>query len=530
MNNRENTASGTEKWKKALRPYRARLCWEAALRAIFFAAPITLTAGIAFTAVLGFQPGLLPAAAVYGGLGAFFLLCAFVRYWFFFRPSWKETGLRLDELGLGGRMATLVEFGGDPRPVCEMQREDALKRLENISPKALPLRWPRKGAAVSLLLAAALAGTALLPFSSWMQAPASPPAPDTEEMRLIREMLQSVSAQIDDSALSDEEKAALRERLKQLMEQIEESGEMGLAALASAAGEVDALTADLADLERVESILGELMKTVALGELANALAAQEEALVRTAMGNLRNQMLSVYGPDRQKRVQDTAEEIDRALSRVPGAEQASLSSDYLAYCFGRFSSNLHITAQAISAGLNGADEVEENIREMTERLVAALENGGDSQTRKMALSELLAQQEAERKEAGAMDGESAGAGGAEAHFSSQLYTVGREGVSGGLEEERERYLTGETVYEPTLDPALDGSYVPGKKGRDGMPQRQVVTADTPLAGHVPFEQVYGVYYAKLLDQLETMDGDMLEKVERYYYGMLVWEKNQNQEE
>ena len=511
--------------KTALRPYRRRLQREAGLGAFFCGLTAGLAVGAAALLFRRLLPGRLSArGALLLSLGAFAVAC--VLFDLLRRPSWKQTALRVDGLGLGDRTATMVEFQDQTGDLYDMQRQDALDRLQTISPKQLSLRWPKKWIIAAACLAALTAALFLAPASLWRRGgeASAIAAPETEESLLIRELLQDAAAQIDASGLSEEEKEALRRRLQDLMDQIAESGEMGLAALASAVSETDVLLEDIGDLERVNTILGELMKTTLLRDLALALSAQEESMFRAAMRELQNQFLTVSGPDRQRRLEQAAAEIDAALDRVPGAKGATVSSDYLSYCFSLFAGDLRATARAVSVGVDGAEEIEENVRQMSSRLSILFSGESTDAARKMALSDLMAQQAADQAGGGGDNANGEGGGGGP-QFTSQLVTVGAEGVAGGLEEERERFSTNETVYDPAQDAYLDGGYVPGKKDKDGTAQRRVVAEDTPLSGQVNFQQVYGQYYARLLERLDQMAPESLEQVNLYFDGLIQLEKN-----
>ena len=518
--------------KKALGAFHARVRAEACIRAFFCSLAVALSLGVALLILARLLPGRVPGWAS-GGIAAGALMVWGLLY-LLMRPTWKQTALRVDGLGLGERIATMVEFRDASGDVYDMQRQDALTRLSAVSPRQIAWRWPKKAMISAACLLALILAVALSPASLWRlpgakQADAAQ-AEETEEMLLIREMLQGVSDQIDDSGLSEEEKQALRKRLQELMDEIAENGEMGLAALASAIGEADMLLEDLGDLERIGSIIGELLKTVRLRELALALSAQDEGMVRSALRNLKDQFLTVFEAERQHRLEETAEEITGALARVPGAETATVSSDYLSYCFSLFAGDLRLTAKAISVGLEGADEIEENFRQMDARLTMFLTGDGDDPAQKARLSDLLARNEETRGrlQGGAMDG-AGGNGGDGPGVSSQLVTVGAEGVSGGLEEERERFTINETVYDPEQDEYLETGYAPGKKDRNGVPQRHVVDGNAPLSGSVSFHRVYGVYYARLLERLDELPQDSLETVEMYFDGLIRIDKKPEDE-
>lgn len=520
--------------KAALRPFHRRVRLEVVLKAFFCAIAIATSVGVAVMALLRLVPGALSRGGAWALVMTIFTFC-FAALYLIRRPSWKQTALRIDGVGLGERIATMVEFQNRTGDLYDLQRQDAMNRLKAVSPRQIALNWPKAWMIADVCLLALIVAVVLSPASLWQwkgQEPVSAQVLETEEMLLIREMIQNAADQIDASDLSEEEKQALRMRLQELMDQIEESGETGLALLASAVGETELLLEDLGDLERVNTILGELMKTVLLRDLAVALSALDEGMAHSALRALQDEFLIVCGSERQQRLEQAAEEIIAALARVPGAKEATVSSDYLAYCFSLFAGELRVTAQAISVGLDGAEEIEENIRQMYIRLEVLLAGDETNQARKKAMGDLLAQQEtaqADAKAGGAGDNAN-GTGGDGYQFSSQMYTVGTEGVSGGLEEERERFSSDETVYDPSQDIYLESGYAPGKKNKDGSVQRLVVDADTLLSGSVHYQQIYGVYYARLLERMEQLSPESLELVELYFDSLIRPEKAEIEEQ
>ena len=102
-----------------------------------------------------------------------------------------------------------------------------------------------------------------------------------------------------------------------------------------------------------------------------------------------------------------------------------------------------------------------------------------------------------------------------AGMSQSLYNQGTSGVGfGGGEDRKEKTTETERLYEPSLDVEIDESYVPGK---DESPE----VHPESNKGNVAYETVYGLYYAKMLREIdqETLPDDVLDVVETYFNGL-----------
>lgn len=60
-------------------------------------------------------------------------------YYFKYRPTAKTVAVKVDELGLEERMITMCEYEHDDSYMAEAQRKDAMKALETVNEKMLPI-------------------------------------------------------------------------------------------------------------------------------------------------------------------------------------------------------------------------------------------------------------------------------------------------------------------------------------------------------------------------------------------------------
>ena len=86
----------------------------------------------------------------------------------------------------------------------------------------------------------------------------------------------------------------------------------------------------------------------------------------------------------------------------------------------------------------------------------------------------------------------------------------------------QRHVDSERIFEPSLDTqSFLFAYVPGEKDARGNIQRVLAGEISEAEGSIPYGRVYGIYFAKLLEQIENdiIPADMLETVEKYFYGL-----------
>ena len=154
---------------KAVRPYRRRLGLHAAVRAF----PAALTAGgFVFAAVtLGCKIAQARTAQAVGGWIAWIAsgaaaLITLTAAFLILLPDQAETARRIDALGLKDRTSAMLALRNSPSEIAGLQREDALRHLETVSPGRL--KGGISAASVVLLLLALLtAAASILVPASW---------------------------------------------------------------------------------------------------------------------------------------------------------------------------------------------------------------------------------------------------------------------------------------------------------------------------------------------------------------------------
>lgn len=145
--------------KQVFKEYYGKLVREGVLKAVGCGAAIgfAVVFVIAFVSwMIPFYPGLFIAFYVGVGVAAG---TAVLFYYKKFYPTTEKIARRLDRMGLEERMITMAELSGDQSYIAMLQREDAQRKLAEISDKKMGIRFSAAG--ISLLSVAATLGIAM---------------------------------------------------------------------------------------------------------------------------------------------------------------------------------------------------------------------------------------------------------------------------------------------------------------------------------------------------------------------------------
>lgn len=151
------------KLEDTLRPFTRRLRLEAWLNAVFFAVAAGAATALLIMLIcrifaLGYPFGLLIGLSV-----AVAVATAVVTYFVVYRAGMRQVLRRVDEAGLEDRVSMMYEQWGDHSYLAVRQREDTLRRLRDVKPRAIRLRLPLFSAILVFAIALTSIGVAALP-------------------------------------------------------------------------------------------------------------------------------------------------------------------------------------------------------------------------------------------------------------------------------------------------------------------------------------------------------------------------------
>lgn len=496
--------------RKYLRPFRKRLVKEGVLHALAWAWTAGAAASFLYLAArhVFFEYAALNACAAVGiGAGA---LAFGIAYGFFYRPTWMYTAKRVDDMGLEARAETLLLLANEQTAMAKLQRQDAIKQLSAISPEKLEIRRPKKEGIAAGVLTALVLAAACCPYLNLSARLIAKDETDEQEIEesaesaRIMEMIESLRRQVNDSNLSDEEKQRLLEQLAQ-MEASFDLSTAGLEELAQMSQLYQDMSLDLSSLEIYGSLTAELLNCPGLRALGEAILAQDQTAVRSFFTQLEAEVSEdIADGHRQGRMSGLIAD----LQTVTELAKATDDEQNLSYILATFKNNLSGILNRSLAGEDVSETLHKAMYRTAEYICISFY--GDTPQLAQAFEETLNGGDGAESSS---DGEKGENGLDEAAGMSQtLYSQGTSGVGfGGGDDRKEKTAETERLYEPSLDIEMDENYVPGRdESPDVHPESNT--------GNVAYETVYGLYYARMLEEIEqeTLPEDVLDVVEIYF--------------
>lgn len=210
---------------KLLKKFEKKLKLEAIMKSILIGfvcgfalcIPISIISFIASFNTIWISLGVLVAAT------AGFAVLAYMKY---YKTSLKKTASRVDGVGLEERMITMLEFADRDDAIVARQRADAREALTKVEPKHVKIPFP-KTAVIAVAVAAAIAVVMIVTSTvhavraeeEAAAAKVETPAEETEEDKIIREMIEELRKEINDSKV----KLSLKNILHGMVDDLEES-------------------------------------------------------------------------------------------------------------------------------------------------------------------------------------------------------------------------------------------------------------------------------------------------------------------
>lgn len=506
--------------KRALTPTLRRLRAEALLHAALFGFASGCAAELLFLGAmlaLAAQPGARAFLAVFAAAA---LLAAVLGYALRFRPTLRVAAGRLDAAGLEERIRTMLDCAPAATPLHEAQRADALAHLSAFAPGRLPLRVPRRLLALCLLGALAVAGVAALPGE--LLVPAAPLQTESEEERLMREMLDMLRAQIEAAGLEAEERERLLEQLAEAENALAE-GDASLEQLAQITQAAGEITQAIDEIEQAKHWIYALTAYDNLKPLAEAILEEDAERVDAVLEEMETGLLALSGSS----LQDELTALWMPIQAELEAGDPDDSEAYLCYAFDGFANDLARAAGYVHSRMDPTRLLHAGFARMKNRLAIYLagetvvdESAEPGETRYVQQPDGDSGEDEQAEGENASSGEETSDGEGQAH--RLLYSDDPDGMLGAGVGTRaqQHHIDTERIYEPSLNPEADNGYTPGAPGADGSAQRQPAPQQESEAS-VPYDRVYGLYYAQLLDQITSraIPPEDAGLVEAYFYGL-----------
>lgn len=467
---------------RAMRPFRARLAAEGAVRAACMAGLPVLPVCLVL-ALLRDVPG---AARLAAHMPAAWALLFAALYLLRYRPTPQRAAKRLDALCGMDRVSTAVEFCGSEGVLCALQREDAARRLAAVPPGALRLSLPVPALAACLLLLALLLAAARLPASVTQRLAARLPGfslHQSEEAAALRAMTQALRGEVEAAGLEAEDRDALLARADALLSQLD-AGTADLEALRGLRDALEGMRRDVQALTPRDTYMAAMTELESLRALGEAIYAQNMDLVLMILDSMSRSLREKEGMEQVEALLSLSGDVNASLAKpLRDGGQAQLCQGMMAFAGG-----LETAAEAAYRGRDNARMID-----------AAFDTAG------MYIRQYLGvPEEGERYDPYALREQAAPSKGA---ARSQRAPEAAEGAQKPLTRAQT-----ECVYDPP-DSLRSGGYAPGTpdEGRGGARP----------AGVRPYGEVYAPYYAAFLARLsgDSLPQELRDAAQAYMNGL-----------
>lgn len=447
-----------------------------------------------------------------------FLAGAAGAYWLKYRPTLRDAARWTDrQFDLEERVTTMVDYADQDSPLLKLQRQDTQQRLRACSLR--DLRFPSIPKHVFLMLAVLAllcVVLALLPNRAAADNGDTGGALDSGEAARVQNMLNELRALIEASNIGLEDKVRLLDELSQIEAGIP-TVVSSLEDIASIIARSENLNREFREAEQSANWVYHLLETEAMKELGNAILSYSLDRVNDVLGRMRGALLAMNLEERIDRLTQWHEGIEKALAYPPGEGEESMVD-----AFSAFAKNLNEARELLLRGQNADamiaaafDSLQNRMKLLlTEEQVRHDDNleRPDEGQWGFNVSGLVTGDlpEPESEETDANAGENGKT--YQMFIQSAIDPSGKtESGTGRISEQH--YILTETIYDPEMDDDLPNeTYVPGI---------QRLAPPESSSGQIPYGQVYGSYYYRLLEQLSSgeITEEMSQTITNYYYGM-----------
>ena len=362
------------KFDDYLRPYRRRLVLEALINALFAAAAGGF--GLALFLILLFR--LIGKNVIWGlviglslGVTAVVLVAVYLTVYRFSRRALIR---RIDEAGLQDRVSAMRELWKDDSYIARCQREDTIKRLKAVKPRAIRLKLPFIAALVLLPTAFLSIGAAALPSRTtrvepWGTIDDDYTFVDAEFVQKMDELYQSV----DSSTADDHVKDKIHDILDNMQEILTPPADPEDAPdEMEQASDLEDLLEQLDELKRqsvvsasIGAILVKFPETKPLGE---ALISRKDEDVDSALDTTLDMILNAEDQGEELRILSViSEKIDDAIIATEAWE-----GNELVKALRNFTSGLDSVAELTEKGENPTELLKVTFSTAKEEIKAAL--------------------------------------------------------------------------------------------------------------------------------------------------------------
>jgi hypothetical protein len=480
-----------------LKPYRRRLWLEAFLKTLLAG----LALGAAVAAIVLLVTKLTMENPQYwtpllvGGASGFVFACLY--YIFKFRPRWKDTTARIDELGLKERVTTMIDLSDDESTVSQIQREDALDKLRQIRPGQLKIKLPSRQIMAFVLSLIMLGAVITLPLSNVTAENASEIT--AEQNKIISELVAELKEKIAGLDVTDDIRAKLNAVIADLENGLPicKTYVEKIARISKASDQINAILKSLLTKNIIGAALAKYEITAALGK---AILNGDIESVKAACEELKSRFAALSGDDYANLLIELIDSLNSALELSKGAGVEE--SDGLYAAISTFRSDLIGVQENGQQGSDVTEQFNAAIDKVRDAIIAALTVQNAIEAVLDEINELIdeAKEQMAALEAGE-EPETEDSASEQSEEETGESPLSSEPALSEPSEETESGTPPESQSEPP-DGAMTGE--PPDGAASEIPQDEPEKIYDPEDGAVPYADVYDEYYA---DALAGMDKD-----------------------
>ncbi len=500
--------------------FRRKLMIEALCRSFLMGLLIGGGAELAFLIVMHLisrNPGWISIGCVFA---VPFLLTFFILFGAVYFPTQRRIARRIDQSGLEERAGTMLEFKDGNSPILEMQRTDAVQRIQSISLKQIPFRISPKVGIACVIVAAMSVGSMFVPYDIMSMLRAEASSLSKAEAAMFRALLEALRNETAESDIADGLKEQLYDGFDILEDDLGKAeGELEKAAQLAAA---EARVKDTLEGEISKDQIGPALQAFgAVSDLGKAMEKGDTEGLSAALEKMKSEILA---RDSQKQ----AERLTRISSNIESALAASgiSESDRLYSALSDLAKAFRSSAEGALSKADVSGELEEAVRKGEGAINALLNEQNEPDALLDRLLELLG--DAKRStlnadfpiwETEAVPGENPEGETAETEQNPSETDDPAETKDPENENTDRENSDNDSEQDPNSSSQTeDGDPEQSGQSSDGPMNTMKEGIFDPTLGNVEYGQVFAAYYAEYLASVNNgqIPEDMRELLEEYF--------------
>jgi len=347
--------------------FRRKLMIEAFCKAFFMGMLIGASAELIFLIVMhliSYNPGWIWIGCLFA---IPFLLSFSTFFGIVYYPTQKRIARRIDESGLEERAGTMLEFRDKNSTIIEMQRTDAVQRIQETKLKQIHFRIAPKIVISCLIVTALSVGSMFVPYNIMNILRAEASSIDKAKAEMLLSLLEALRKETAEADISDGYKGQLYDVFDELEDGLNNAeSDFGKAAQMS---EAEARIKDILRPETSKEKIGAALKQFdSTAELGLAMVNMDTEALSAAFDKMKSEMFSMKSKEQEVHLKKVSSDIEKSLSMSEVPESDSLYS-----ALNAFANHLSSSAEAALRNENVTGELEEAVANAKKEISSSLD-------------------------------------------------------------------------------------------------------------------------------------------------------------